>query len=93
MPPADQPLDDDYRASLVAYDLQTGESPLVGWTIASRLYASPVLATLAGTRVVVQVNQDFVTGHRAADGEVLWEHEWPGSSSGKCVLLTACSAG
>lgn len=79
--PADRIVDEDYQASLVAYGLETGE---VRWSAGHRItsYASPVLTTLAGTRVVVQINQDFVTAHRAEDGEVLWEHPWPGSSSG-----------
>ena len=66
--------------SLVALDLDTGE---VCWSGGGRVtsYATPTVATLAGRRQVVQVNQHFVTGHDAEDGRVLWEFPWPGSSS------------
>jgi outer membrane protein assembly factor BamB len=66
-------------ASLIAYDCATGEQ---AWAAGDRRasYASPVLADLAGVRQIVAVNEDAVTGYRAEDGEVLWEHPWPGSS-------------
>ena len=66
-------------ASLIAYDIATGEQ---AWSAGDRRssYASPVLADLAGIRQIVVVNEDAVTGHRADDGEVLWEHPWLGSS-------------
>jgi outer membrane protein assembly factor BamB len=65
--------------SLVAYDIETGD---VAWSSGSRQssYATPVLTTLCGVRQIVCVNEDYVTAHRADDGEVLWEHVWPGDS-------------
>ncbi|MEO7402720.1 MAG: PQQ-binding-like beta-propeller repeat protein [Burkholderiales bacterium] len=65
----------EYNSSLVAFDVATGE---VRWKAGSRQasYASPVLATLAGERQIVVVNESWVTGHRASDGKVLWEHPW-----------------
>lgn len=67
------------EASLVAYDIATGE---VAWTAGGRRssYATPVLAELAGVRQILVVNEDAVTAHRAEDGAVLWEHPWLGSS-------------
>jgi outer membrane protein assembly factor BamB len=78
---ADAKKQESYDSSLVAYDLATGD---IRWAAGSRTtsYASPVLATFAGTEQIVQINENYVTAHRAADGEVLWEHAWPGSSSG-----------
>ena len=63
--------------SLIAYDKVTGE---IVWHAGTRpsSYASPRLMELAGTRQVVIVNRDAVTGHAADDGHVLWEFEWPG---------------
>jgi outer membrane protein assembly factor BamB len=34
------------------------------------------VTTLAGTKQVVSVNNDSVTGHDAETGAVLWTHEW-----------------
>jgi outer membrane protein assembly factor BamB len=66
---------DNYDSSLVAFDIATGD---VRWAAGKRQasYASPVLATLAGERQIIVVNQRWVTGHRASDGTVLWEHPW-----------------
>jgi outer membrane protein assembly factor BamB len=66
-------------ASLVAYEIATGEP---AWAAGRRQssYATPVLTELAGVRQIISVNEDAVTAHRADDGEVLWEHEWLGSS-------------
>ncbi len=66
-------------ASLIAYDIATGEQ---AWAAGDRRssYATPVLTELAGVRQIVVVNENAVTGHRAEDGEVLWDHPWPGSS-------------
>jgi outer membrane protein assembly factor BamB len=65
--------------SLTAYDLDTGE---VVWSAGSRrsAYASPMLAELAGEQQILVVNENYLTAHRAADGQVLWEHPWPGNS-------------
>jgi outer membrane protein assembly factor BamB len=65
--------------SLVAYDLESGD---VRWSAGNyrSSYASPVLATIAGVRQIVSVDEDHVTAVRAEDGEALWEVEWPGNS-------------
>ncbi|MCA9232637.1 MAG: PQQ-binding-like beta-propeller repeat protein, partial [Planctomycetales bacterium] len=65
--------------SLVAYDLENGNEVWAGGDHRSS-YASPVAANLAGQLQVLSVNEDYVTGHRASDGSVLWEYPWPGNS-------------
>jgi len=45
----------------------------------SPAYASPVLATLAGTRQIINVNAASVTGHDPTDGHTLWRFGWLGS--------------
>jgi outer membrane protein assembly factor BamB len=64
-----------YNSSLVAFDIKTGD---VRWSAGSRQasYASPVVATLAGERQVIVVNESWVTAHRVSDGKILWEHPW-----------------
>jgi outer membrane protein assembly factor BamB len=63
------------ESSLVAYDIETGE---IRWAAGTRAasYASPIVATLAGERQIISVNEKFVTAHRVSDGRVLWEHPW-----------------
>jgi outer membrane protein assembly factor BamB len=65
----------DYDSSLVAFDIATGT---VRWKAGRRQasYASPVLATLAGERQIIVVNERWVTSHRASDGKELWEYPW-----------------
>jgi outer membrane protein assembly factor BamB len=40
------------------------------------------LATLAGERQIIVVNEGWVTGHRASDGQVLWEFPWADKDDG-----------
>jgi outer membrane protein assembly factor BamB len=62
--------------SLVAYHRDSGEPVWrAGDDLAS--YSSPVLATLAGVRQIVTLNQSSVVGHDPATGRVLWNHPWP----------------
>jgi outer membrane protein assembly factor BamB len=67
--------------SLIAYDLTTGAARWRGGT-SQISYVSPTLATLAGRRQVISVNEADVSGHDCESGAVLWQHTWPGSSSG-----------
>jgi outer membrane protein assembly factor BamB len=78
--------------SLVAFDATSGE---VRWRNGPYQisYASPVVATLAGVRQIVSVNQDFVTGNSIDTGQVLWSFPWPGPSNGgaSCTSPTIVS--
>ena len=42
-------------------------------------YASPILATLAGRRVIVSNNAESLTAHDPATGRILFNHAWGGS--------------
>jgi outer membrane protein assembly factor BamB len=68
------------KASLVAYDIDSGEQ---AWAAGKRrsAYASPVVVELAGVRQILMLNEGFVTAHHAEKGRVLWEHEWPSDSN------------
>lgn len=72
---------DGQATSLIAYDLVTGAERWRGGT-SQISYVSPIEATLAGRRQIISVNEEDVTGHDCESGEVLWKHDWPGSSSG-----------
>lgn len=66
---------------LIALDADSGDTL---WTAGRGeiSYASPLLVELDGERQIVCVNEDHVAGYQLADGKQLWEHPWPGSSSG-----------
>jgi outer membrane protein assembly factor BamB len=44
-------------------------------------YSSPALATIAGVRQILIVNEASASGHDPATGDMLWSHPWPGNSS------------
>jgi outer membrane protein assembly factor BamB len=75
-------------AGLVAFDLARGERR---WTSPPRhfSYASPTLATLGGVPQVVVVNEASLSGHALDDGRLLWEHPWPGRTSGDANVSQA----
>lgn len=66
--------------TLVAYNKVTGEEV---WRGGDRQigYASPTLATIAGVRQFLSVNEDTVTSHDPATGKVLWTYDFPGHST------------
>ncbi len=66
--------------SLAAYEKDTGS---MVWTAGDyqASYSSPTLATLAGVRQILCINQDFLTSHDPQTGAVLWEFPWPGGST------------
>ena len=61
--------------TVLAYRRATGE-PLWKSGADKASYASPILATLAGKRVVLSVNASSVTAHDAATGEILLNYPW-----------------
>jgi outer membrane protein assembly factor BamB len=66
--------------SLIAFKAETGE---VAWEggFDQISYASPVLATLAGVRQILIVNEKTASGHDPKTGELLWSHDWPGNEA------------
>jgi outer membrane protein assembly factor BamB len=66
--------------SLVAYRQVDGKLAWSGGSDAAA-YASPALAKLGGLRQVLIVNEDWVAGHDAANGQVLWRFAWPGKTN------------
>lgn len=85
--------------NLVAFDCKTGR---LVWESECRLpsgeadqiaYASPTLATLAGRRQILIVNESTASGHDAATGEQLWSHPWPGRSNGNASVSQAVPVG
>jgi outer membrane protein assembly factor BamB len=85
--------------SLAAFDKRTG---VLLWNGGNSQisYSSPNLATLAGVRQILIVNEKTASGHDPKTGKVLWEFEWPGRTNGDpnvsqavpiapdCVLLS-----
>ncbi len=63
--------------SLVAFDKKTGDKIWEGGNHPISM-SSPAAATLGGVEQVLIVNENFVTGHDAESGAVLWEFPWPG---------------
>jgi outer membrane protein assembly factor BamB len=61
--------------SVVAYDRRTG---VRAWSALDdrQAYASPVLATLAGTRQILVVSASRLMGLSPTDGALLWDYPW-----------------
>ena len=67
------------RGAMVALDKQTGKLIWQSKGFADPAqYASIVPATINGVWQYVQLTMQHVVGVRAADGQLLWESEWPG---------------
>ncbi len=71
--------------SLVAYDAETGK-PI--WSAGQNRssYATPVLTELLGEQLILSINEDLLTAHRVADGEIVWTHEWSGNSDSDATV-------
>jgi outer membrane protein assembly factor BamB len=70
---------------LTAFDANTGA---VKWTAGGdAFFASPLIATVGGTRQVVTVTQNAVIGVAIADGTVLWRHPWSNEGGGPMPVL------
>jgi outer membrane protein assembly factor BamB len=57
---------------VAAYDLKSGDEKW-RWTGAGPGYASPVVMTVAGTKIVVALTDKSVVGIGLADGKVAWQ--------------------
>jgi outer membrane protein assembly factor BamB len=66
--------------SLVAYDKRRGTRVWEGGECQIS-YSSPSVATLAGVRQVLIVNESSASGHDMHSGRVLWEYPWPAQSN------------
>ncbi|QEG41565.1 outer membrane protein assembly factor BamB family protein [Roseimaritima ulvae] len=86
--PLDRQQPDSPIGSLIALDADSGAVRWIGGETQIS-YASPIVATLDGQRQIVSVNESNVTGHAIDDGSVLWEVDWPGSSSGGATCSNA----
>lgn len=66
--------------SLAAFQKDAGE---LVWEAGDRQvsYSSPMLATLAGVRQILSVNEDNVSAHDPTTGSQLWSYDWPGGST------------
>ena len=60
------------EGTTVAYDLATGE-PKWKWTGDGPGYASPVLLTVSGTKMIVTQTEKSVVAIAVADGKLLWQ--------------------
>ena len=68
------------QVGLAAFDKRSGE---LSWESPARHFshASPNIAVLAGVEQILVMNEDTATGHDPADGRILWEHPWPGTTA------------
>jgi outer membrane protein assembly factor BamB len=74
-------LGGDSGGSLVAYDLATGNEKWQ-WTGGGPGYASPVLLTVGGTRLIVAETGAEVVAVTAADGKLAWKAPFAGKGMG-----------
>ncbi len=63
--------------ALVAYDLATGDPRWLG-PAGGAGYSSPHLLMIHEVAQILQLNGDGVAAVAPADGNVLWQHSWPG---------------
>ena len=89
--PAGGPTKEE-RVTLVAYDKVTGAKLWQGGQRAPA-YASPTLAVIDGVPQILMVSEDFVGSYDAGTGDLLWEVDWPGSSSGNANVSNARQVG
>ena len=77
--------------SLVAYDYKTGKEMWRGGATQIS-YSSPSLVEICGTRQILSVNEQTVSGHDPDTGKMMWSHSWPGdnlsnSNSSQAVVI------
>jgi len=69
-------LGSESEGGIIAYDLATGNQKWK-WTGDGTAYASPVILTVSGTRMVVTLTPKKIVGIGVADGKLLWEAPFP----------------
>ena len=69
-------LGGESEGGIVAYDLATGNQKWK-WTGDGTAYASPVLLTVEGTKMVVTLTAKKIVGIGVTDGKLLWEAPFP----------------
>ena len=69
-------LGGESNGGIVAYDLATGEQKWK-WTGDGTTYASPVILTVGGTKMVVTLTPKKIVGIGVTDGKLLWEAPFP----------------
>ena len=69
-------LGGESNGGIVAYDLATGEQKWK-WTGDGTTYASPVILTVGGTKMVVTLTPKKIVGIGVTDGKLLWEASFP----------------
>ena len=65
-------LGGESNGGIVAYDLASGDQKWK-WTGDGAAYASPVILTVGGTKMVVTLTAKQIVGLGVADGKLLWE--------------------
>jgi outer membrane protein assembly factor BamB len=73
-------LGGDNNGTVAAYDLTTGEQKWK-WTGAPTSYASPMVITVDGTKLIVGQVGDGMVAINAADGKHVWEMYYEGGGS------------
>ena len=69
-------LGSESNGGIIAYDLASGDQKWK-WTGDGTAYASPVILTVGGTRMVVTLTAKKIVGIGVADGKLLWEAPFP----------------
>ena len=69
-------LGSESSGGIVAYDLTSGDQKWK-WTGDGAAYASPVLLTVEGTKMLVTLTAKKIVGLGVADGKLLWEAPFP----------------
>jgi outer membrane protein assembly factor BamB len=66
------------KGTVAAYDRAEGSPPLWTGPDGGKSYSSPHLLTIDGVAQVLHMSDVGATSFAPADGEVLWQHPWPG---------------
>lgn len=70
--------------ALTAFDARTGDVKWA-WNGDGPAYASPIIATLAGTPQVITQTQNFMVGVSAETGELLWQRPFANKFSNNAI--------